>query len=161
MYLLIIFMKNFFSFEKLREIKFRVSFDFFQGTLSLFHRRMSETDSRNVDMYLVNPTDIFKDDTMLEKWKMREMQNNFPLVQQYPNNDDETMMNEIPMFVEDQHLIEFLQQFKKKNNNNVIKTNLTNINKQLKLCKLAGWLVVVLYQYVFSTNRHKNFNIQQ
>ena len=82
---------------------------FLQGTLSLFHRRMSETDSRNVDMYLVNPTDIFKDDTMLEKWKMREMQNNFPLVQQYPNNDDESMMNEIPMFVEDQHLIEFLQ----------------------------------------------------
>ena len=66
---------------------------------------MSETDSRNVDMYLVNPTDIFKDDTMLEKWKTREIQNNFPL--QYPN--DETMMNEIPMFVEDQHLIEFLQ----------------------------------------------------
>ena len=94
-------------FEKLREIKFRVFF--FQGTLSLFHRRMSETDSRNVDMYLVNPTDIFKDDTMLEKWKTREIQNNFPLVQQYPNNDDETMMNEIPMFVEDQHLIEFLQ----------------------------------------------------
>ena len=94
-------------FEKLREITFRVFF--FQGTLSLFHRRMSETDSRNVDMYLVNPTDIFKDDTMLEKWKTREIQNNFPLVQQYPNNDDETMMNEIPMFVEDQHLIEFLQ----------------------------------------------------
>ena len=70
---------------------------------------MSETDSRNVDMYLVNPTDIFKDDTMLEKWKSREMQNNFPPVQQYPNNDDESMMNEIPMFVEDQHLIEFLQ----------------------------------------------------
>ena len=67
---------------------------------------MSETDSRNVDMYLVKPTDIFKDDTMLEKWKTREIQNNFPL-QQYPN--DETMMNEIPMFVEDQHLIEFLQ----------------------------------------------------
>ena len=64
--------------------------------MSLFNRRMSETDSRNVDMYLVNPTDIFKDDTMLEKWKSREIQNNFPLVQQYPNNDDESMMNEIP-----------------------------------------------------------------
>ena len=110
--ILIIFLNNFFFLKNYVKLNFVY---FFQGTLSLFHRRMSETDSRNVDMYLVNPTDIFKDDTMLEKWKTREIQNNFPLVQQYPNNDDETMMNEIPMFVEDQHLIEFLQQFFKKN----------------------------------------------
>ena len=43
--------------------------------MTQFCRRMSETDARNVDMCLVNPSDIFKED-IIEKWKA--YQNNLP-----------------------------------------------------------------------------------
>ena len=60
-------------------------------------RRMSETDSRNVNMCLVNPTEIFKED-IIQKWK------NY---QKSLTKSEDSFSTDSPM-IEDTNLVEFL-----------------------------------------------------
>ena len=58
---------------------------------------MSETDSRNVNMCLVKPTEIFKED-IIQKWK------NY---QKSLTKNEDTFSTDSPM-IEDKNLVEFL-----------------------------------------------------